>query len=93
MTWSDLTDFGNGFTSTVTLGGCNTSGCGSGHNNSAIFGGNSPLNIFNSNSPFNPGNIIREIMQMIEPLIVPFLLLMGGAILLPILFDMIVAII
>lgn len=86
-------DFGNGFTSTLTLGACNDSGCGSGHNDSVIFGGNSPLNIHNRNSPFNPGNIIQEILQALEPLIAPFLLIVGGVIMLPILFDIIVAII
>ena len=91
MTWYQ--DFGNGFTSTVTLGACDTSGCGSGHNESVIFGGNSPLNIHNPNSPFNPGNIIAEILQILQPFIVPFLLIVGGAILLPVVVDVFTAII
>lgn len=86
-------DFANGFTSAVTLGGCNTSGCGSGHNDSVVFAGNSPLNIDNPNSPLNPGSIIKEILSSLAPLLEPFMMIIGVIILLPILFDLIFAMI
>jgi len=58
-----------------------------------IFGGNSPLNIYNSNSPLNPANIINDILQVLGPLVVPFLLVVGGVVLFPIVIDVVTEII
>jgi hypothetical protein len=88
MTWSGLTDFGNGFVQGITAGGCDTTGCGGHHNSNPLFSKDNPL---------DPNNIIKEVMQQImsllQPLIVPFLLVIGGAILLPVVFDVITMII
>lgn len=75
----------------TTFGQCNTGGCGNGHTSNIL---NDAGNVAQDASPANiAAQVIQQILQALEPLIVPFLLIIGGVILLPVLFDIIIAII